>query len=113
MEQIQAELADMRTQMTNQMPQFMEVITNMTRNQEELRALVEQPRVARAGGELMFEDISVGQPCPNVDLNVNGQHPNGFQNSTDNPFLHGNNGQFPPTPGAHLIAEGMRGHQND
>ena len=113
MEQIQAELADMRTKMTNQMTQFMEVITTMTRNQEELRALVEQPRVARAGGELMFEDISVGQPRPNVDMNVNGQQPNGVHNFTDTPFMHGNNVQFPPPPGARLIAGGVRGHQNE
>lgn len=46
----------------------MEAITNVTRNQEELRAFVERPRVDNEQPELMFEDVSVGKPHPNVAM---------------------------------------------
>ena len=39
MERVQAELAEMRAQMATQMTQFMEVITNVNRRQEERAAI--------------------------------------------------------------------------
>lgn len=76
----------------------MEVITNLACIQEELRALVERPRVVQNENEhpeFMFEDIFVGQPCPNatvnfLDLNINDRHSNGYRNVIRNQGLHGN-----------------------
>ena len=45
--------------MDTKMAQFMTVIENMSRGQEELRALVEKSTEERLGFD--FEDISVGQ----------------------------------------------------
>lgn len=83
MDQIQANIDEMRNQMDARMTQFVEAITNVTRNQEELRALVERPHVENEQPELMFEDVSVGQPRPNVAMNFagpnfNDQHANGY-----------------------------------
>ena len=44
MQQVQAELAKMRAQMATQMTQFMEVITNVNRRQEELATIVNNQR---------------------------------------------------------------------
>lgn len=65
MEQVQADLAKMRTQVDTKMAQFMEVITNLARGQQKLRALIERPRVVQNENEhpkFMFEDIFVGKP---------------------------------------------------
>lgn len=83
MDQFQANLEEMRNQMDARMAQFMEVITNVSRNQEELRALVERPLVETERPELMFEDVSMGQPRPNIAVNFagpnfNDQHANGY-----------------------------------
>lgn len=69
--------------MDARMTQFVEVISNVTRNQEELRALMERPQVETKQPELMFEDVFVGQPLPNVAMNFvgkifNDQHVNGY-----------------------------------
>lgn len=73
MEQVQEDMAEMREQLTaqinGQMTRFLEVITNVTRGQEELRALVEIPREEQGQHELQFEDISVGQPCQIIVMN--------------------------------------------
>lgn len=45
MDQIQANIEEMRNQMDTRMAQFMEPITNVPRNQEELGVLVERPCV--------------------------------------------------------------------
>lgn len=93
MDQIQANIEEMRNQMDVRMAQFVEVITNVTRNQEELRALMERPHVENEQPELIFEDVSVGRPCPNVALNFvgpnfNDQYANGYH--ACNQGLHGN-----------------------
>ncbi|KAI5443798.1 hypothetical protein KIW84_012444 [Lathyrus oleraceus] len=67
----------------------MEVILTVTRNQEELKVLVETPR-----GHRPFEygDVSVGQPRPNLadseGLNLDGNHANGHGNASRNQGLH-------------------------
>ena len=72
------------------MAQFMEAMLTVTRNQEELRVLVETPR-----GHRPFEygDVSVGQPRPNLadfeGLNLDGNHANGHGNVGHNQGLHG------------------------
>lgn len=43
MDRIQANIYEMRNQLDARMAQFVEAITNVTRNQEELRAPVERP----------------------------------------------------------------------
>ena len=62
MEQIQAELAEMRAQMATQITQFMEVITNVNRRQEELAAIVNNQRrhPGDVGNQGLYQDISVG-----------------------------------------------------
>lgn len=69
MEQIQADMAEMRdqitTQMNAQMTRFMEVITNVTKGQEELRALVEKTREEQGQHELLSDDFSAGQTLQN------------------------------------------------
>ncbi|KAI5404290.1 hypothetical protein KIW84_051442 [Lathyrus oleraceus] len=67
----------MRSQMDARMAQFVEAITNVTRNQEELKALVKRPCVENERPELMFEDVSVGKPRPNVAVNFSGLKFNG------------------------------------
>lgn len=47
MEQVQADIETLKIQMATQMTQFMEVITTMNPGQEELRALIEKPRITR------------------------------------------------------------------
>lgn len=69
--------------MDTRMAQFMDAITNVNRNQEELRALVERPRVENERPELIFKDVSMGQPRPNiamnfVRMNFNDQHVNDY-----------------------------------
>lgn len=54
MDQIQANIDELRNQMDARMTQFVEAITNVAPNQEELRALVERPRVENKRPELMF-----------------------------------------------------------
>ena len=62
MEQVQAELAEMRAQMATQMTQFMEVITNVNRRQEELDAIVNNQRryPGDGGNQGLYQDISTG-----------------------------------------------------
>lgn len=96
MDQIRANIEEMRNHMDTRMAQFVEAITNVTRNQEELRDLVERPRVEIERPELIFEDVSMGQPRPNITmnfagLNFNDQHANGYH--ARNQGLRGN---FPP-----------------
>ncbi|XP_050919319.1 uncharacterized protein LOC127136848 [Lathyrus oleraceus] len=100
--------------MDAKMAQFIEATTNVTRNYEELRDLMERPHVATERPELMFEDVSVGQPRPTVAMNFagpnfNDQHANGYH--VHNQGLHGN---FPPPPynhgGPHLIVGDMMGN---
>lgn len=105
--------------MDARMAQFVKAITNVTGNQEELRTLVERPRVENERPELMFEDVYLGQPRPNVAMNFarqnfNDQRDNGYH--VHNQGLHGN---FPPPPpppynhgGPHLIVRDMLGHPN-
>ncbi|KAI5418907.1 hypothetical protein KIW84_043217 [Lathyrus oleraceus] len=75
---------------------------------------MERPHVATERPELMFEDVSVGQPRPTVAMNFagpnfNDQHANGYH--VHNQGLHGN---FPPPPynhgGPHLIVGDMMGN---
>ena len=47
MEQVQADIETLKNQMAIQMTQFMEAITAMNHGQEELRALIEKPRITR------------------------------------------------------------------
>lgn len=54
MDQIQANIEEMGNQMDTRMAQFVEAITNVTHNQEELRALVERPRVENERPDLIF-----------------------------------------------------------
>ena len=58
--------------MATQMTQFMEAIANLNREQQELRAIVERPRVEVECPE--FEDFSMGKLRPQlvVNLNING-----------------------------------------
>lgn len=100
MEQIQAELAEMRAQMDAKMAQFMTVIENVSRGQAELRALVEKSTEERFGFD--FEDISVGQARQDQAV-VN---PNGNQHSRN----------FPPPPlpqgqGPHFIPGNAQAQQ--
>lgn len=97
----------------------MEAITNVTHNQGELRALVERPRVENERPELMFEDVSMGQPRPNVDMNFvgpnfNDQRANGYD--VHNNGMRGNFTPPPPPPynygEPHLIVGYMLGHPN-
>lgn len=99
MEQLQAELAEMRAQMDARMAQFMMVIKNVSRGQEELRALVERSTEEKYGFD--FEDISAGQSRPDLDV-VN---PDGNQ--------HPRNAPPPPPPpphgqGPHVIPGNVR-----
>lgn len=87
MEQLQAELAEMKAQMDARMTQFMTVIENMSRGQEELRALVERSAEEKYGFD--FEDISAGQTRPDQAV-VN---PDGN--------LHPRNVPPPPPPPSH------------
>lgn len=66
MEQLQAELAEMKTQMDAKMAQFMTVIENMSRGQEELRALVERSAEEKYG--FGYEEFSAGQSRPDLDV---------------------------------------------
>lgn len=98
MDQIQANIDEMRNRMDARMAQSVEAITNVTRDQEELTALVERPRVENERHELMFKDVYVGQPCPNIVMNFDGPNfndprANGYH--LHNQGLHGN---FPPPP---------------
>lgn len=69
MEQIQADIAEMKAQMAAHMAarmeeqtnRFMEVLANVTKNQEDLRALVEKTREEQRRGGLLSENYSVGQ----------------------------------------------------
>lgn len=45
--------------------------------------------------EFMFEDISMGNPCPNATLNFPNKRANDYQNVARNQGLHGNQGRFP------------------
>src|ERR1043165_9629213 len=94
MEQLQAKVAAMKAQMEAQMTQFMEVITNMNRGQQELRALVERshPEDDRRNP---FDDASVGQPrveheAHNADL--------GASDHLRGQGLHLNGRFLPPPP---------------
>lgn len=62
------------------MTRFMEVITNVSRGQEELRALVERTREEQGQHELQFEDVSVGQPRQNPVVNPFGANHHDPQN---------------------------------
>lgn len=79
---------------------------------------MERPRVETERPELMFEDVSMGQPRPNVSMNFvgpnfNDQHANDYH--VRNYSLHG---KFPPPPppcnfgGPHLIVGDMLGNPN-
>ena len=119
MEQIQAEMAEMRTQLTNQMnaqmAQFMEALTNVTRGQQELRNFVENPRqVGNPGGNLggnqgrLFDDVS-----GRIDMNHVGNEQEQPALVHYNPFgehAYNNQGRFPPPPPSHLL--GGRGNMN-
>lgn len=102
MEQIQDDIVDIRNQMDTIMTRFMGVITNLSRGQEELRALLERSRGVQNENEhpeFMFEDIYVGQPRPNAtmnfpNLNINDEHANGYRNVICNQGLHCNQGHF-------------------
>lgn len=66
MEQVQAEMADMRVQMSTQMGQFLEIIQNLARGQEELRAMIVRPATTEApvvnppvGGAVPFPQANV------------------------------------------------------
>src|ERR1051325_11464060 len=96
MEQIQEEVAAMKAQMEAQMTHLMEVITNMNRGQQELRALVESCRT-EDDHRNPFDDASMGQPrvehaAHNTDLGVN-DHLLGQDLHLNGQFLHP-----PPTP---------------
>lgn len=83
MDQIQDKIEEMRNQLDTRMTRFVEAITNVTHNQEGLRALVERPRVENEQPKLIFEDVSVGQPRPNIAMNFagmdfNDQHANDY-----------------------------------
>lgn len=90
MDQIQGSLEEMWAQMDARMAQFMEAILTVTRNQEELRVLVETPC-----GHHPFEygDVLVGQPRPILadfeELNLDGNHANGHGNAGRNQGRHG------------------------
>ena len=62
MEQVQAELAEIRAQMATQMTQFMEVITNVNRRQEELAAIINNQRryPGDGGNQGLYQDAYVG-----------------------------------------------------
>ena len=62
MEQVQATLVEMRAQMATQMTQFMEVITNVNRRQDELDAIVINQRCypGDGGNQGLYQDVSVG-----------------------------------------------------
>lgn len=110
MEQVQADMAEIRNQLTAQMnahmAQFMEALANVAKGQEELRALVENSR--RNDNDVgLFDDIS-----GRVDQNK--QEPT--VQPRYNPFGDGifrvNQGPFPPPPPSHLIAGGRKGNFN-
>ncbi|KAI5410763.1 hypothetical protein KIW84_056056 [Lathyrus oleraceus] len=80
----------MWAQMDARMAQFMEAMLTVTRNQEELRVLVETPRGHRP---FEYRDVSAGKPRPNLadfkGLNLDGNHANGHGNAGRNQGLHG------------------------
>ena len=59
MEQVQAELVEMRAQMATQMTQFMEIITNVSHRHEELAAIVNNQRryPGDGGNQGLYQDI--------------------------------------------------------
>lgn len=65
MEQAQASIEEMKAQMAAQMEKqtnrFMEVLANVTKGQEDLRALVEKTREEQRRGGLLSENYSAGQ----------------------------------------------------
>ena len=61
MEQLQAELAEMRRQNENQMAQFMQAIAGLTQGQAELRNLVQNPgRNQDVEYHQLYDDVSGG-----------------------------------------------------
>lgn len=72
MEQIQADIAKMKEQMAAQMAAqmeaqtnwFMEILANVTKGQEDLRALVEKTREEQRHEGLLSENYSAGQYLP-------------------------------------------------
>ncbi|KAI5420437.1 hypothetical protein KIW84_044288 [Lathyrus oleraceus] len=64
MDQIQEILEEMRAQMDACMAQFMEVMLTVTRNQEELRVLLETPRGHRNKGNPNFNSVDHGYVRP-------------------------------------------------
>lgn len=90
MDQIHASLEETWAQMDACVAQFMEAMLTVTRNQEELRVLVETPRGHRA---FEYRDVSAGKPHPNLvdfkGLNLDDNHANGHGNAGRNQGLHG------------------------
>ena len=101
MEQVQAELAEMRAQMATQMTQFMEVITNVNRRQEELSTIVNNHRryPGDGGNQGLYQDIFVRLG------DVQDQPAGNFHGMPENPFVR-NVGKFPLSPGPCLVGNG-------
>ncbi|XP_058764272.1 uncharacterized protein LOC131637685 [Vicia villosa] len=109
MEQIQEKMAEMQTQLTEQMNvhmiQFMEALANITRGQEDLRVLVENARRTENDGQQygLFDDVS-GRIDDHHDENeFRRPHYVAY-----NPF--NQNQSFPPPPPSRLL--GRRDNQN-
>ena len=105
MDQVQAEMAEMRTQLTNQMntqmTQFMKALTNATKGQQELRN-PDENFCRGINQEKLYDDISRKL--------VIGQQVN--ENEQLDQVFHNNQGQFPPPPPSHLIVGNKRWNLN-
>ena len=112
MEHVQEELVEMRAQMATQMTQFMEVIANVNRRQEELAAIVKTQRCypVDGGNQGLYQDISVALG----DVQV--QPIGNFHGLLGNPCVR-NLRQFPSSPGPRLVGNirdnqgGIRNYQ--
>lgn len=96
MEQVQADIVEIKAQITAQVEaqtaRFMEVLANMTKGQEELRALVEKTHEEQRREGLLSENYSVGQ----------------FLNPADNPFDETHVPPPRPPPQPHFVTRNIQ-----